>query len=145
MLDNYYLEAMAIINETRYKLQSILNKNIYKGLENQEAYNKIDALVEELEDINRNLNYLGAPTREGILVKGSNGKFYISFDDGDNYQLSCGCSLEIYLKDDISDEKKWFIGRVEYNNGYYFNCYYFHPESRPILHENMRVRIRENE
>lgn len=133
-MNNQYREARQIIEEARRELDSILAKEPgTKGEENKEAYFLLEDLAERLSRSRDYLDYLNAPTKEGVLRESESGKFYVEFTDGaESHLLSCGNSLELLLDDE------WIIARVEAKNG----KYYFYNGDKPYLSEGMRARLR---
>lgn len=132
-MDKNYLKAKEIIDNARGDLNNIFVKAECKGVENEAAYRLLENIIEKLEDIAKGIKYLGSPTKEGILVEDSNGKYFIEYDDGSkSYNLSCGNTLELLYNDE------WQIGRVEAKDGEY----YFYGEGIPFLHNGMRARKR---
>lgn len=145
MLDKEYSKAESIISNAKYQLEKIFDNGNYKGVENYEAYKELEHLIEKLDDTERHLQYLGKPTKEGRLVEDRGGKFFIAYDDGEeSYLLSCGTSLEVYLKEDLEEdvEEGWHIGRVEHRSKNGQEGYYFYGANKPFLYEGMRARKR---
>ena len=99
-----------------------------------ESYYLLEDTAEKLTNARNYLQYLSAPTKEGVLREGDNGKFYIEYMDGtESHLLSWGNPLELFLEDD------WVIARIEAKDG----KYYFHNGDKPFLYEGMRARKRE--
>lgn len=145
MLDKNYVKAENIISKTRYELKKVLDDVSSNGTENSKAFSEIEYLLEKLEDVETDLQYLNKPTKEGSLIKADGGKFYIAYDDGEeSYPLSCGNSLEVYLKEDSSEdvEEGWHIGRVEHTSKNGQTGYYFYGANKPFLYQGMRARKR---
>lgn len=136
-MNEKYQEAKETITRARKQLEEITREpEITNGsIEDREAYDTLQDLLDRLEESERALNYLGSATQEGTLIMDpARGKFYIGYyDGGQSYLLSCGSSLELFMND------QWHIGRVEANSA---GVYYFYGEGRPELAHGMRARLR---
>jgi len=132
-----FLKAQTLINKLKNELKQLSDIENLKGLENLEAYQLVDHLIDELSGAEGTLSYLNKPTKEGTLQESSDGKFFIAFKDGsESYGLGCGHSLELYSDDE------WLIGRVEHRKTSDQEGYYFYGDYKPFLYSGMRVRLR---
>ena len=83
-----YQEAINIIEGAREELDQILAKQPdVRGTENMESYYLLEDTAEKLTSARNYLQYLSAPTKEGVLREGDNGKFYIEYMDGTESHL----------------------------------------------------------
>lgn len=139
-----YLKEISILAEN---LDNVLDKLPCidrETMEEGEIRYTIYKAAEKLNDAKRTIIHFSKPTKEGYLRENSSGKFEIKYKDGDtSYPLSCGNSLEVYLKNDRRDverEEGWYSGRVEYSDGYYF-----YGPGNPNLYNGMKARQRVGE
>lgn len=132
-----YTKAEDVINKAQMELDRILETAAggNQTIEDQEAYSTLENIIDRLERAENYLKYLNKPVKNGVLqLDTDTGKYFISFDDGEEgYLLSCGHTLEVYIDDE------WIIGRVEARGD---GEYYFYGADRPALYRGMRVRKR---
>lgn len=135
-MDIQYIKAEIITRDVKLALQKIYENADCEDLENSEISNSLYKLIKELKETECNIKYFSKPTRQGDLIKNSNGKYEIEYTNGDNsYSLTSGMALEIY----ISGE--WHSGKVEHTatKGYYFK----NTDNKDIqLYSGMKTRIR---
>jgi len=141
-MDAIYLEAVEIIQSARSKLEKLIIKNSGKSFENERACISIDNLLTEFETVMDSMNYYSKPSKEGHLVKNSNGLFEIEYiNGGSNYPIYRGNTIEIFINVD-----GWKAGEIERNHGdnggYYF--YNEEPENH-ALYAGMKARLRIND
>lgn len=142
-MDNNYIKALDIIEKAKYDLSKIYEKGTTETLEDKKAYKEIEKVLDCLDDAKDTIIHYNKPIWEGSLMENENGKFSIEFNDGSSpHALSCGSSLEVYLREDSDEDvdEGWHSGRVEANN----KGYYFYGANKPMLYQGMRVRIRED-
>jgi Domain of unknown function (DUF5348) len=79
--------------------------------------NQCRSIVDRLNDINNELEYLSKPVIEqGVLRKKSNGRYCIS----EGYEFTSGSSIEVLIYDDFYECEEWVLTRVEHTNGDYY-------------------------
>jgi hypothetical protein len=139
-----YLKEISLLAEN---LDNVLDKLPCldgETMEESKIRNAIYKASEKLNDAKKAIIHFSKPTKEGYLRESLSGKFEIKYKDGSNsYPLSCGSSLEIYLKNDRPDverEEGWYSGRVEYSDGYYF-----YSSGNPKIYSGMIARQRMDE
>lgn len=145
--DKLYTKYLLDINSLAEKLGDALD-NLpsccdKETMEEEGIRNALYIAAEKLNDAKRAIEYYSKPTKEGHLRENSSGKFEIDYcNGGTSYPLSCGCSLEVYLQEDIEAdiEEGWYAGRVEHTGG---KGYYFYGPGKPSLYDGMKVRTRE--
>jgi hypothetical protein len=141
-MDTNYLEAVEVIQSTRVNLEKLIIKTNEKGFENDKAYRSIENLLSEFETVIDTIDYYSRPSKEGYLIKNSDGVFEIEYINGrSKYPLYCGNDIEILINGD-----GWKAGKIENtlkdNIGYYF--YNEEPENH-ALYNGMKVRLRVND
>jgi hypothetical protein len=139
-MDTNYLEAIAIIQSTRAKLEKVILKANKEDFENKKSYSCIENFISEIERITDTIDYYSRPIKEGYLIKNSSGQFEIEcINKGGNYPLLHGDNIEI-----IISSEGWKTGRVGStinNKGYYF---YNEELKDSELYSGMKARIRVN-
>lgn len=140
-MNTIYKNSLIDIENALYKLNKLYDAEIKNSMEDKEAYYAICKAVEVLEDAKNTIEHYSKPSAVGVLREDSNGKFCVEFPSGNSYTLSCGNSIELYLKEDaeLDISEGWHAGRVEHNG----KGYYFYPYKTMLLYEGMRARIRE--
>jgi len=141
-MDINYLEAVEIIQSTRVNLEKLIIRANEKNFENERACISIDNLLTEFESVIDTIDYYSKPSKEGYLIKNSNGAFEIEYiNGGSNYPIYRGNNIEIFI-----DVNGWKSGRIERspgNNGVY---YFYNEESENhALYNGMKARLRINE
>ncbi|UZW13229.1 DUF5348 domain-containing protein [Clostridium pasteurianum] len=139
-----HLAAISILGEKIYDtLDNLPGHSGDETMEETEIRYILDSLAEKLTETKIAIEYFSKSVKEGYLRENSDGKFEIDFDCGEtSYPLSCGSSLEVYLKKDVEEdiEQRWYVGRVEHTKD---KGYYFYGANKPSLYNNMKVRVRE--
>lgn len=142
-MNNEFIKANYLVSDLNYKLKAIfddLDENYHtniNSLEDERAYDKLEYLIDAIDDFERDIKYLSSDDKEGFLKLHYSNKFYIVYDDNTESELlSCGHSLEILVDDE------WHIGRVEYSWEINNKGYYYYGLDNPLLYEGMRVRKR---
>ena len=139
-----YLKEISLLAENLDNVLDSLPCFDSETMEESEIRYAIYKASEKINDAKRTIIQFSKPTKEGYLRENSSGKFEIKYKDGDtSYPLSCGNSLEVYLKNDRQDverEEGWYSGRVEYSDGYYF-----YGPGNPNLYSGMKARQRAGE
>ncbi|MGH4117188.1 DUF5348 domain-containing protein [Clostridium sp.] len=145
--NDLYIEHLKEISLIAGNLDNVLDKIMCldcETMEESEIRHAIYKASEKLNDAKRIIIYFSKPTKDGYLRENSSGKFEIKYKDGTtSYPLSCGSSLEIYLKNDRPDverEEGWYSGRVEYSDEYYF-----YGPGNPKIYSGMIARQRVGE
>jgi hypothetical protein len=141
-MDTNYLEAVAIVQNTREKLEKVINKAKKDGFENKKSCSILEKLFSDIEAAVNTIKNYSKPTKEGYLIENSNGQFEIEcINGGGCYPIRCGENIEILISVD-----GWKTGRVEstimHNKGYYF---YNEELKHPALYSGMKTRIRVND
>lgn len=139
MMDTNYLEAVAIIQNTRTKLKKVIIKAKKEGFEDKKSRGILEKLFSEIETAVDTIEDYSRPIKEGYLIENSNGQFEIQcINGGGSYPLCCGKDIEILINVD-----GWKTGRVEntimHNKGYYL---YNEELKHPALYSGMKTRIR---
>lgn len=137
-MDKNYLKALEVLEKAKRDIEKIMDVADYKSKENTMIFHALENWITSSDDVIRDINYLRQPTKEGQLLEGPAGKFFVVYDDGkESHDLSCGEALELYQGDE------WHIGRVEHRTSDDGKGYYFYGlDSRLFLHRGMRVRRR---
>ncbi|MGV8167504.1 MAG: DUF5348 domain-containing protein [Alkaliphilus sp.] len=129
------------------KLSDIIYNNVYVNCSCEEEKKEINKILEyvewwdsRVEDIEYEVLRESKETKEDFLALNSYLEKYSVGKNG--LFLSCGCSVELYLYDQIEEYFKWMRGRVESSRemgGYYFMS----DETKDItLEDGMKARIR---
>lgn len=139
-MDTNYSEAVSIIQNTKLKLEKVINKAKKEGFDKRSCIT-IEILLSSIETAIDTIIYYSKPIKEGYLIKNSSGQFEIEYINGEiSYPLCSGDSIEILINTD-----GWKMGTVKhtlmYNKGYYF-----HNEElkQTTLYSGMKVRLRVN-
>jgi len=139
-----YIQHLREINVLAEKLDDTLDSlpgcSDNETMEETEIRCAIYRAAEKLNDAKRAIEHFTKATKEGTLKKNDLDRYEIHFKKGESHSLSCGSSLEVYLKDDreeVEREEGWYSGSVEHSDGYYFRG-----PGNPKLKTGMKVRIR---
>lgn len=137
-MDKKYAEALRVLERANLDIVNIMNEADYKTNENAILFHSLENWARASTSAIADIKYFQRPTTEGWLRESDNGKFFIESNDGKkSYDLSCGDSLELY------QEGEWHVGRVEHRTTEIGKGYYFYGcDSRPFLHQGMKVRKR---
>lgn len=150
--DKLYTKHLSEISSLAQKLDNALENLPRLGketMEEEEVSNALYRAAEKLNDAKYAIEHFSKSTEEGYLKEDLTGRFVIVYcNGGTSYPLSCGCPLEVYLKEDTEAdiEEGWYAGRVEHriSKGYYFHGpSYFNGPGKASLYDGMRVRTRE--
>lgn len=125
-----YIRAINNFKFMAMDIEKILNSNSCKSFEDQQICLLLENVLEEFEVVIHRIEYFNKTPISGTLHKLPNGHFEIQ-----GHELTCGNSLEIFSE--MSGE--WFLGRVEYDENYYFHC---SDVGNPTLFNGMLARIR---
>lgn len=139
-MDQLYTKHLGSISTLADKIKDTLDSIPSNDgtMEEEEIRYALDNALDKLLDAKRAIEYYTKPTKEGVLIENSSGKFQIMFDEGGkSYEFSCSYPIELYI-DGI-----WISGHVEHTSINSESGYYFYGANKPFLREGMRARIRD--
>jgi len=79
--------------------------------------------ADEIHTLIGKVGCLAKPRTEGRLVRGADGRYRLDTND---HVFTCGCSIELFIDNSISEDYGWQFGVVEHRErmgGYYFRNY----------------------
>ena len=82
-------------------------------------WNELREIMNRLDDVQMRILLVNAPVElSGALYKTPRGRYMIP---GQEYELTCGCGVELLIDDGSYDIPYWCAGRIEHNGtDYYF-------------------------
>lgn len=132
-MDDNYMKALNIGEETLSKINSIYEKSAIENFEDIRGCKATEKIIEDLEDFIRTIEHYSKKTKEGYLELNKNGRYELK-----GIELTCSYPVEIYN----SKCHDWNDGRIEHSDeygGYYF---YNYDGEHVVLNDGIRARVR---
>ena len=121
------LEAVRTKMEAVTKLYPLLEEAKKDSVEHTELERLImlceGNYADEIHVLIGKVECLAKPRTEGRLVRGADGRYML---DTNGLVFTCGCSIEVFIDNSISEDYGWQFGRMEHRErmgGYYFHNY----------------------
>ena len=125
-----YLKVLDKLAFVLSDIDKLINETTPKTFEDKKVSILLDNIIDEIKYTIARIEYFKKEPITGFLQEKGNGRFEIA-----GYELTCGNALEVYSE----EYSKWFFGRVEYNDKYYFHCMDL---DNPSLYSGIQVRVR---
>lgn len=136
-MDISYLKAIDRVKFAAADIQKLLETAPVKTFEDKQAYSIFESLSADLQSAISTAERFARPAIEGKLQEMGSGKFELVSGSGKSIAcFSSGSPLEVFSQ----EEGKWFSGRVEHKNSYYY--FYCTDLDHPALFTGMKARIR---
>jgi hypothetical protein len=129
-MNSNYIKAFNKLKFMMIDIEKLINNDKIKSFEDKQICLLFESVLEDMKFVTHKIEYYSKTPISGVLCELPNGHFGIQ-----GHELTCGSPLEVFSK----EYSKWFPGRVEYDDKYYFYC---SDLDNPTLYTGMEARIR---